>query len=127
MRRLCVLFLIAQGASIAAWWLMLFLRPDTRAAFMAPGADDATLLAFGVGDLLLYGGGSLVAAWGLVRRARWAWPALCVVAGAGLYAALYSVSLPLLSGGGWLGAVIMAPVLLLLPTVVWLSRGSAAR
>src|SRR5437868_5391459 len=102
-RSLAIWFLIVQGAGVVAWWLVLLLFPTARAPFMAPGAPDATLLAFIGADLLVYAGGSFAAAYGLGRRRRWGWPALCFNGGAGVYAALYGLALPLFSGGGWLG------------------------
>src|SRR5947208_17162701 len=88
-RTLAVWFLIVQGAGVLAWWLVLLFFPPARAPFMAPGAPDATLLAFLGADLLLYAGGSFAAAYGLGRRRPWAWPVLCFHAGAAAYAALY--------------------------------------
>ncbi len=89
---------------------------------MAPGAPDASLLAFFVPDLLIYAGGALVVAYGLMRQSAWAWPVLCINAGAAVYAAVYALTLPLVSGGGWLGAVMMLPSLVVLPIAVWLLR-----
>ena len=121
-RNLVILFLTLQGVGTFVWWALLFLIPVARAPFIAPGAPDSTLLAFLVPDLLIYAGGALVAAYGLLRRNAWAWPALCVNAGAAVYAALYALTLPLLSGGGWLGALMMLPSFVVLPAAVWLLR-----
>ena len=93
---------------------------------MAPNAPDATLLAFLGADLLLYAGGSFAAAYGLSRRRPWAWPVLCIHAGAAAYAALYGLALPLFSGGGWLGAALMTPSLIVLPVLVWRLRPRSA-
>ncbi len=122
LRRLAVLFLILQGAGVVAWWVVIGLFPAARGPFLAPDAPDTTLLAFVGSDLALYAGGSIVAAIGLARRRRWAWGALCVHAGAGVYAALYGLALPLFSGGGWLGAIMMSPSLVVLPVLVWKLR-----
>ena len=121
-RTLAVWFLIVQGVGVVAWWLVLLLYPPARSPFMVPGAPDATLLAFLVADLLLYAGGSFVAAYGLGRGRPWGWPALCVNTGAAAYATLYGLALPLVSGAGWLGAVMMAPSLVVLPILVWRLR-----
>jgi len=120
--RLAVVYLVVQGVAIIGWWALLLLRPETRQDFTAPGAPDATLLAFIVGDLTIYAVGSLVAAYGLAYRRSWGWAALCVNAGAGVYAALYGLALPLFSGGVWIGALMMAPALVVLPALVWLLR-----
>jgi hypothetical protein len=117
-----IMFLALQGVGTFVWWAALFLFPAARDPFMAPDAPDATLLAFFIPDLLIYAGGALVAAYGLLRQNAWAWSALCVNAGAAVYAALYALTLPILSSGGWLGAVMMLPSLIVLPTAVWLLR-----
>jgi len=121
-RKLVIVFLTLQGIGTFVWWAVLLAFPPAREPFLAPGAPDTTLLAFLVPDLVIYAGGALVAAYGLLRQTRWAWPALCVNAGAAVYAALYSLALPLLSGGGWLGALMMLPSLVVLPAAVWLLR-----
>jgi hypothetical protein len=121
--RLAVLFLTLQGAGVIIWWLVLLLFPSIRVSFLAPGAPQSTLFAFVGADLLLYSGGSLVAAFGIARTQRWAWTALCIHAGAALYAALYGLALPIFSDvGAWLGAVMMAPSLVVLPSLLWLLR-----
>jgi len=116
------MFLILQGVGTFVWWAVLFLYPPARKPFLAPGAPDSTLFAFFVPDLLVYGGGALVAAYGLVKQRVWTWPALCVNGGAAVYVALYALTLPLLSGGGWLGAAMMIPSLIVLPAAIWLLR-----
>jgi hypothetical protein len=119
---LAIAYLIIQGVAVYAWWTILLLFPAAREPFKAPGAPDSTLLAFIGADLLVYAGGSLAAAYGLARRSSWAWPALCVNAGAAIYAALYALALPLFSGGAWLGALMMAPALVVSPALVWVFR-----
>lgn len=54
LRRLAVLFFLAQATGTAIWWLTLLLYPGTRAYFSAPGAPDSTLFAFGLPDLVFY-------------------------------------------------------------------------
>ena len=122
MRKLIVAFLVAEGAGVGLWWGILLAWPAARQPFLAPGAPDSTLLALLGADLLLYAGGAWVAAYGLARRRAWAWTALCVHAGAALYAALSGLALPLVSGGGWLGALLMAPSLVGLPWALWWLR-----
>lgn len=121
-RSLAVAYLIVQGVAVYLWWAVLLLFPAAREPFKAPGAPDATLLAFIGADLLLYGGGSLFAAYGLARRLSWGWMMLCIDVGASVYAALYALALPLLSGGGWLGALMMVPALVVSPLLVWAFR-----
>ena len=120
-RRLGTLYLTFQGLAVAVWWLQLGVRPALRPFFLAPGETKASLLAFFVPDLFGYVGGSLATAYGLWRRRAWAWPVLCVHAGAAAYAALYGVTLPLLSGGGW-GSLLMLPSLFVPPFLAWRLR-----
>ncbi len=102
MRRLAILFLVAQGVGVAVWWLAMLMFPAARGPFMAPGAPDSTLLAFVLPDLALYSGASLLAAYGLGRNTAWAWPALCLHSGAAIYTALYGLALPFSAAAdGW--------------------------
>jgi uncharacterized membrane protein (DUF2068 family) len=121
-RTLSVTYLLVQGIAVYLWWGMLIFFPATREPFKAPDAPDSTLLAFLGADLLVYGGGSLVAAYGIAHHKEWAWMALCVVSGASVYGALYALTLPLFSGGAWFGALLMAPSLVVPPLLVWLFR-----
>jgi hypothetical protein len=125
-RTLAIAFLIIQGAGVLVWWVALLLNPAARAPFMAPDAPDSTLLAFLPADVLIYAGGSLLTAYALARNKPWAWPALCIVTGATVYAALYGLALPLASGGGWLAAAFMLPSLIIMPLLVWLLRPGGA-
>lgn len=119
MRNIAIVFLALQGTAILAWWVVLLAFPQARAPLLAPGVTETTLLAFTAGDWLLYGGGSLAAAYGLATDRAWAWSVLCLHAGAGIYAALWGLSVPLLGGGGWLGAAMMLPTLVVLPVLLW--------
>jgi predicted MFS family arabinose efflux permease len=122
-RRLGIAFLLAEAVGAAAWWGLLLAWPPSRASFLARGAPDATLLAFGVADGVLYVGTAAAAAVGLANRRRWAWPVLCAHAGAAAYAALYCWTLTALTGGdAWLGAVLMTPSLVVPGWVAWKLR-----
>lgn len=122
-RRLAVAYLAVQGVGVLAWWILLLAVPSARAPFTAHGAPDSVLMAFLLGDVLLVGAGSLVAAWGVAGRTRWAWPVLLVHAASAVYAGLYCVSLPFLTGGsGWLAAVAMTPVLVVPAVLAYLLR-----
>jgi hypothetical protein len=120
-RRLAVWFLILQASGTAIWWVVLLLYPAARAPYLAPGAPDSTLFAFAIADLASYMGGSVLVAVGLARSKPWAWPLLCVHTGAIVYSALYGLSLPLFSGGGW-GSLMMLPSMIIEPAFVWLLR-----
>lgn len=119
LRRLAGAYLLVQGAGVVAWWIVLALAPAARAPFRAATAPDATLLAFAVGDLLMVGVLSVLTGVGVLRRWRWAGPALLVHASACVYAGLYCLSLPLLGdGSGWAAALGMVPVLAVPPLIV---------
>lgn len=112
LRQLGVWFLSLQAAGASLWWGLLLGWPEFRAPFMAGGAPEATLLAFVAADGVLFVGTAAFAAFGLRANRRWAWPVLCVHAGAAGYAALYCWGLTALTGGdGLLGAILMSPSL----------------
>ncbi|MBV9864456.1 MAG: hypothetical protein JO316_03850 [Abitibacteriaceae bacterium] len=119
LRTLAIWFLVIEGVGSLIWWSALILTPASRAAFMFPGTSDATLLAFMGADLILFTGASLLSAYGLQQKRKWAWPVLCLHTGAAVYATLYCLALSLLSGGGWIGTIMMAPCLVVLPYLTW--------
>lgn len=121
-RRLAVVFLILQSAGVAVWWAVLLTVPRSREPFLARPAPDSTLLAFALPDALLFVGAGMASGMGLAKRCGWAWPVLCVHAGAAIYAALYCGSLALLTGQAWAGAILMTPSLVLPPLFVWKLR-----
>ena len=95
-----------QALAVLGWWVALWLRPECRAAFRPFSASDAVLLSFAPGDLLMLGVGSALVAWpGHHQRHRraLAW----VVAGATIYAALYTLALALSGAAPPLGALLM--------------------
>jgi hypothetical protein len=105
---LAVLYLLVQAASVAAWWLLLWLVPSTRAPFVV-GADwpESTLLAFALPDLVVIVVGSVAAAVGLRRHAAWAHPVLWFVAGGVGYATLWCLGGNLATGSGGLSSALM--------------------
>ena len=120
--RASALYFALQGFGGMAWWILLFLQPQTRVWFMATGAPESTLLAFAIPDLTLYVGASLVAAVGLWTGRSWAWPAVCLHTGAALYAAAYCLGLWCLDSRVWLPAVMMLPSLIVTPLIVCCTR-----
>lgn len=126
LRRAAVAFLVAEGLGVLAWWTWLLGWPAAREAFRATDSTDATLLAFAAADGLLVLVGAFVAAYGLARARRWAFAALCVHAGAVVYAALYAVLLWVLDRHAWMGALLMAPSLVAVPCFAWRLRPRGA-
>lgn len=97
-----------QAVAVLGWWLALLLTPGWRAAFRPYSAPDAVLLAFASGDLLILCLGSALVAWAspfFVRARALAW----LVAGATVYAALYTLALALTGAAPPLGALLMCP------------------
>ncbi len=120
LRSVAIVYLLAQAVGASVWWGVLLGWPESRRFFLATGAPDATLLAFGVADGVLFIGTAGACGYGLWARRRWAWPVLCVHAGAAGYAGLYCWTLVALTGGdGLLGAVLMSPSLVVPGVLVW--------
>ncbi|MGL6075493.1 MAG: hypothetical protein ACRC8S_15170 [Fimbriiglobus sp.] len=110
LRRAAVGYLLLQALGASAWWVMLLGWPTSRKHFLASGAPDATLLAFGLPDAILYMTTSLATAYGLATKRVWAWPLLLIHAGAAAYAGLYCWALTAITGGdGLWGALLMTP------------------
>ena len=125
--RLAAAVLLAEAVGAIVWWALLIMWPASRQPFLAAGAPEVTLLAFGVADGVLFIGTAAISAYGILRDRRWAWPVLCVHAGAAGYAALYCITLTALTAGdAWLGAVLMSPSLVLPGWLVWRLRPKGA-
>ena len=123
LRRLGIGFLLAQAVGAVVWWALLLVWPALHTPFLVKGAPDATLLAFVLPDALLFIGTSGACAYGFWRKRPWAWPLLCVHAGAAGYAALYCWALVALTGGeGLPGALMMSPSLVVPGILVWRLR-----
>ncbi len=122
-RSAAIIYLSLQGSGAVVWWALLLVSPAFRRHFLPSDCPDVTLLAFGIADGLLFVGLSFACAIGLMRVRSWAWPLLCVHAGAAMYAALYCVTLTLLTHGQALwGTLLMLPALLVPPYLAWKLR-----
>lgn len=110
-RQSATIYFILQGASVAAWWLLLFFVPSSRAYFRM-GDSEATLLSFWLPDLILLAAASFVAAGFCFFQSRFTSLALWFVAGAISYAGFYCLAFALLTDTGWLGVTLMLPAML---------------
>ena len=125
--RFAIAFLMLQGIGGVVWWTVLFLFPTTRASFMVPDAPETTLTAFALPDLFLFSGGALVSAYGYWKEKIWAWPTLCVHAGAATYAALYCLLQFIMAPASWLAALLMSPSLVIPLSLCWCLRPEGFR
>jgi len=114
-----IAYLVIQGSGGFLWWVTLWAWPASRSRFLATDAPASTLLAFAPADLVLFVGGSWLAAVGLARRRDWAWPVICIHTGAAMYAAMYCLTLWFLDSQAWLGGVLMLPSLVATPMIAW--------
>lgn len=123
LQKLGSVFLFVQAVGALIWWVLLVAYPESRRFFLAQGAPDVTLLAFGVADSLLFIGASFLAGYGLWKAKNWAWSVLCIHAGAASYATLYCWTLVAMTGGdGLLGALLMSPSCSVVGFLVWVLR-----
>jgi hypothetical protein len=107
--RLAALYFGVQSASVALWWAVLAVRPETRSFFSSPRAPETTLLAFAPADVaILVVGSAAVALAGSQGRA-WRGPLAWFVAGATVYGAIYTLTLAINGAIGPLGAALMTP------------------
>ncbi len=106
-RRNAIVYFLIQGFGVAAWWLTLWLKPESRELFLM-NSDRATLLAFWMPDLVIMFAGSLVVAALISARSSLLVPVVWFVVGATAYATFYCFSSALMTDLGWLGFVMMA-------------------
>ncbi len=105
--RITTAFYAFQALAIAAWWVLLWTAPWTRMWFFPQDLTEQPLLSFWLADAIVAAGGSVVTAWGVASRQRWAGAAAWFVAGGMGYAALYCLNLWRVTGQGAVGAVLM--------------------
>ena len=104
-----VAYLLAQSVLVAAWWLALVLKPETRDWFRPSTAPDEMLLSFWLADLACIVMGSALAAVFVRRRDPRRVPALWFIAGAMVYATLYCIAVTAMTGESALGVALMLP------------------
>lgn len=109
--RLARLYFLVQALAVIAWWLLLWVHPEVRPLFSIEGAPDVALVGFAPGDVSMLGGGSLAIA--AAGRSRWAPVLAWIVAGATLYAALYTLAIAIAGASSWLGVALMTPAAVL--------------
>lgn len=118
-RQAAARYLALQGLAGAAWWVMLWRWPPSRAWFFASTFDATLVGAFTLPDLVLFVVGSLVAALALHRRRRWGLVATAIVAGATAYATLLCWGASLITGQAWLATVVMSAATFMTAICVW--------
>lgn len=90
MRSMLVGFYALQGCGVMLWWAMLLAMPGARSWFFPDGVIDAAMSAFLLPDVAVLGTGSLVTAFALHRKRAAGRPLAWLVAGAALYAMLFT-------------------------------------
>lgn len=118
-RLVAIAYLTLQGIGALVWWVALLAGWIPRRWFWPRTDFLEGLWAFFLPDALIFVAGSLVAAYGLSRRASWERAAVMLVAGGTLYAGMYSEVLAFLTQEAWLGAVLMVPPMIVPPWIAW--------
>jgi len=113
-----VAYFACQGVATLIWWALVGGSPAVRRWF-AFGDDGTSLMPFLPADLVMWAGGSLVAAWGDWIGAAWTAPLRHVVFGAMACSVLHALALAMLSRGGWPGVLLMTPALVCTAWFTW--------
>ncbi|MEQ1764571.1 MAG: methyltransferase [Pyrinomonadaceae bacterium] len=108
-RRAAIGFYLLQGVAVAAWWLMMYFKPETHAWFRLDPNSLVSLNSFWLGDLLFIAPGSLAAAFLLYVRWKYAATVMWLVTGAITHATFYTAAYSLQTDLGWLGVALMFP------------------
>lgn len=111
-RRVAALYYLLQGISVIAWWATLILAPASRGWFQLEERSQFSLFAFWLPDAVFIAPGSLIAAYFIYSRNRYAPMAMWLVTGAVSYATLYTLAFAMTTDHGWLGVVLMLPAML---------------
>jgi hypothetical protein len=121
-RSWAAVYFALQGVLVAAWWAWLLLIPSAEMLFWAAETPRAVIVSFLLPDAILLVAASLAAAAGLRASRVWAYSVVCVVSGAAAYSFLWTLSFAFQSGGGGLGAWLMAPAALISAGFAWRLR-----
>ncbi|MFI4876713.1 MAG: methyltransferase family protein [Blastopirellula sp. JB062] len=106
-RRIVASYLFVQAAATAAWWVLLFAYPASIAWFQPSGWPDLALLGYGLSDLVLLFGGSIMAGVAVLRNVRWASTAIWALAAAAWYPTLTCIGVSWMTGEAWIAAGLM--------------------
>jgi protein-S-isoprenylcysteine O-methyltransferase Ste14 len=106
-RRNAVTYFAIQGMAVLAWWIVLFVYPQYRAAFRLEPGSDTSLLSFLLPDVFLISLGSLAAAALVHFKNRFEVAVLWFVTGAISYASIYTFAFTFMTDRGWLGVGLM--------------------
>jgi protein-S-isoprenylcysteine O-methyltransferase Ste14 len=111
-RRYAIGYYLLQGVAVIAWWLLMYVRPETQSWFRLDNHSLVSLDSFWLGDLLFIAPGSIAAAYLLYRRWKYATALMWLVTGAITQATAYSAAYTLQTDIGWLGVTLMLPAML---------------
>jgi protein-S-isoprenylcysteine O-methyltransferase Ste14 len=126
MKSLAVGYFYLQGFAGLGWWSAMAVWPEVRMWFEGDGGGILFGL-FPLADLLLFAGGSLLAARALSRNFSAALPLCWTVTGAVLYATLICLQGAFAGELATLCAVLMIPAAMLSVHVTLIASGQAAR
>ena len=120
-----VLYLLAQGVGTFVWWAAMRWSDGVRSRFI--GEDEAAWEAARTilwADAIVFGAGSIAAAFAIATISRWRVPVVWVVVGASWYATLVAVGWTRAPIDRGLGLAVMIPAALL---TTWIARWETLR
>lgn len=110
--RIAIAYLLLQGLLVGGFWIVMAAAPGLQDHFVTQNAPWRTFRTFMLPDILLLAALPLATAWAWHARKRWTRYALWLNTGAAAYATLSAISLWLADGHLWMGALMMAPMLI---------------
>jgi hypothetical protein len=111
--------LTAQAVGCLAWWILMATVPAVRETFVFAGMPDHVFNGLFLPDALLYAGLAAAGALLLWRGSDLGFLFLIAHFGAAAYAVLMAAGLADASGGGMIGAVLMAVPTVAEGLLVW--------